>query len=168
MPPDTREERPAGLDRALQKLDGRQTSSRVEVYQAAVELAASPRTAAEVAARRRWEYWLIRKCPTPPPLYGSPEWLALPNDSAAKVAACVRAAACWARDGDELPERLAAELDAAREAAKRIEDADYRERYRAHRRQCRPPRGKSFTERRAAQLAAVAPRPGDYGGKGAS
>lgn len=59
------------------------------------------------------------------PSYGSPEWLALPEGSPAKVAAVVRAAECWAVDGDELEERLRREVLALSRANKRAEDAEY-------------------------------------------
>jgi hypothetical protein len=59
------------------------------------------------------------------PVYGSPEWLALPEGSPAKVAAVVRAAECWARDGDELEDRLRSEVLALSRANKLAEDAEY-------------------------------------------
>lgn len=59
------------------------------------------------------------------PSYDSPEWLALPDDSPAKWAALARAAECWARDGEELEERLRREVLALSRANKRAEDADY-------------------------------------------
>ncbi len=59
------------------------------------------------------------------PSYGSPEWCALPEGSPAKVAAVVIAAESWARDGDELEERLRHEVLALSRANKHEEDADY-------------------------------------------
>jgi hypothetical protein len=41
--------------------------------------------------RRAWAYALISRASTPPPAYGSPQWLALP-DGPEKVAAVVLAA----------------------------------------------------------------------------
>jgi hypothetical protein len=82
--------------------------------------------------RRRWAYALTSRCDTPPPSYGSPEWLALP-DGPEKVAAVVIAAECWAFDGDHLEQTLRAELEFSRHAHKAAEDAAYRERRDAHR-----------------------------------
>lgn len=42
--------------------------------------------------RRAWAYALISRAATPPPAYGSTEWLALSESSAEKVAAVVLAA----------------------------------------------------------------------------
>jgi hypothetical protein len=49
-------------------------------------------------ARRAWARVLIRRAPDPP-VYGSPEWLALDDTDPAKVAAVVAAAECWAQEG---------------------------------------------------------------------
>lgn len=59
------------------------------------------------------------------PSYGSPEWCALPEGSPAKVAAVVRAAECWAVEGDDLERRLRVEVMALSRANKREEDAEY-------------------------------------------
>ncbi|GAA2097689.1 hypothetical protein GCM10009726_06340 [Nocardioides furvisabuli] len=59
------------------------------------------------------------------PSYGSPEWCALPESSPAKVAAVVIAAESWARDGDELEERLRHEVLALSRANKQAEDGEY-------------------------------------------
>lgn len=75
-------------------------------------------------ARREWAARLIAAAPAAPS-YGSPEWLSLPEGSPAKVAAVVRAAECWAVDGDELEDRLRREVLALSRANKRAEDADY-------------------------------------------
>jgi len=83
--------------------------------------------------RRRWAYGLIRRCPTPAPSYGSAEWLALADDDPGKVAGCVVAAECWAQAGDTLEDDLRYEVEAARLAYKRAEDADYRARAAEHR-----------------------------------
>lgn len=77
-----------------------------------------------MSARRKWARAFIAVAPDAP-AYGSPEWLALPDGSPAKVAATVRAAECWARDGDELEERLWVEVTALSRANKRAEDAAY-------------------------------------------
>jgi hypothetical protein len=68
--------------------------------------------------RRRWAYRMIQQSPTPPPVYGSPEWLALPEGSPEKVAAVVRAAEAWARQGDDLEANLRLEVDLSRRAFK--------------------------------------------------
>ncbi len=88
-----------------------------------------------VYSLRRWAFRMLQQCPTPPPRYGSPEWLALPEGSSAKVAAVVIAAEAWAREGDDLEQRLRAELDLSRRAYKAGEDAEYVERVAAHREQ---------------------------------
>ena len=71
-----------------------------------------------------WARGLITRAASPVPIYGSSEWLALP-DGPAKVAAVVVAAESWARDGDTLIERLEAEVASEREAFKAAEDAAY-------------------------------------------
>jgi hypothetical protein len=75
-------------------------------------------------ARREWAQRLIDRAPNPP-AYNSPEWLALPESHPAKVAAVVVAAESWARDGDELEERLRREVLALSRANKQAEDAEY-------------------------------------------
>lgn len=75
-------------------------------------------------ARREWARHLLAAAPDAPS-YGSPEWLALPESSPAKVAAVVRAAECWAIDGDDLEARLRLEVLALSRAYKRAEDAEY-------------------------------------------
>jgi hypothetical protein len=58
-------------------------------------------------------------------------------ETAEKWGICVRAAEAWATEGDELPERLRAEVEAARVAYKQAEDEDedYRARRDDHRRE---------------------------------
>lgn len=87
--------------------------------------------------RRRWARSLIRKAQSPPPSYGSSEWLALPEGSAEKIAAVVVAAECWVLDADDLEDRLHQELADERHAFKRAEDEDYQARAQAHRQQWR-------------------------------
>jgi hypothetical protein len=60
-----------------------------------------------------WATALIRAGGERVPDYGSPEWAALPDDSPAKVAACVLAAECWRAETDPawIAWRLRAELD---------------------------------------------------------
>lgn len=78
------------------------------------------------AARRRWAAGMIGKAAgLEIPEYGSPQWLALPEGNLAKVASVIRAAECWARAGDELEADLRAEVEEARKAHKRHEDAEY-------------------------------------------
>jgi len=121
-------------------------------------------SAPSATMRRRWAYALIRRSPTPAPLYGTPEWIALADDDAGKVAAVVVAAECWATAGDTLELDLRREVEAARLAYKQAEDDDYRARAEAHRKEWVPPSGGGFAERRQAQLAGVLPRPDDHPG----
>lgn len=74
--------------------------------------------------RREWAYGMIARSAAPPPRYGSPEWLALP-DGPEKVASVVIAAEAWAREGEDLRERLALELGLTPQELKRLEDAAY-------------------------------------------
>ena len=82
---------------------------------------------------------MLTGCPRPIPGYGSPEWLALPDGDRRKVAGVVVAAECWAREADELEDRLRLEVEALQRAHKAAEDADYCARRDAHR--------ESWTER---------------------
>ena len=158
MPPDDEEGRPGEKAPSDDRAGGRIETSLT-----------APVDRRLVAARRRWAYGLVRRCPEPPPSFGSAAWLALP-EGAAKVAAVVIAAESWATEGDELPEQLARELENARAGFKLAEDADYQDRAQAHRAEWSrfPSSGKSFAERRAVQLASVKPRTGDYTGKGSA
>ena len=79
---------------------------------------------------------MIQQSPTPPPPYGSPEWLALPEGSPARMAAVVRAAEAWAQ-GDNLEDHLRLEVDLSRHAFKADEDDEYQARAAAHREQWR-------------------------------
>lgn len=88
-------------------------------------------------ARRRWAYKMVARCSAPPPAYGTAEWLALPEGSIEKVAAVIRAAECWATDGDNLHENLRAQAEAAARAHKQLDDAEYVARREAHREQYR-------------------------------
>jgi hypothetical protein len=83
-----------------------------------------------VVTRQEWARHLIDAAPDAPS-YGSPEWLALPEGHPAKVAAVVRAAECWAVDGDDLERRLRVEVLALSRANKQAEDAEYVTRMRA-------------------------------------
>lgn len=75
-----------------------------------------------------WAADLIRSADGPVPDYGSPEWAALPDDSRAKVAACVIAAECWRveTDPERIAQRLRIELDAARRAADALDAEEAR------------------------------------------
>lgn len=75
-------------------------------------------------ARQEWARHLLAAAPDAP-AYGSPEWLALPEGSPAKVAAVVRAAEAWAVDGDELEGRLRVEVMALSRANKLEDVAEY-------------------------------------------
>jgi hypothetical protein len=76
---------------------------------------------------------MIDRADGSPPAYGTPKWLALEDGDVRKVAAVVIAAENWARDGDELEERLRLEVEMAREAFKAEEDAEYASRRDGHR-----------------------------------
>ncbi len=121
---DPRESRPGGRTQAA---DGSATAMKAPTPSL---VPAAP----EASARRRWAYSLIRRASSPVPFYGSAEWLQLPDGTPAKVAAVVVAAESWARELDDLPERLEHELDERRRAEKAAEDADYQARAAAHRR----------------------------------
>lgn len=103
-------------------------------------LGGRPVSAAEDVARRRrdWARRMRTLAAGPIPSYGSETWLALPEGDGRKVAAVVIAAECWAYGGDELEQRLRAEVAAASVAHKRAEDADYRARRDAHRAEWEP------------------------------
>ncbi|HRD60453.1 MAG TPA: DUF2742 domain-containing protein [Nocardioides sp.] len=67
----------------------------------------------------------IRRAPDAP-LYGSEEFLALPDGDPAKVSAVYRAAEAYLTEFEERLEQLRAQHEfAAREAAKRAEDAEF-------------------------------------------
>jgi hypothetical protein len=78
-----------------------------------------------VNARREWAAHLIQRGGPDIPIYGSPEFLALPEGSPAKIGSVVRAAEAWAMDGDQLEERLRLEVLALSRANKIAEDAEY-------------------------------------------
>ncbi len=80
--------------------------------------------------RRQWAAVLIGRAPHAAP-YGSPAWLLL-DDGPEKVAAVVRAAESWAHDCDNLEENLRLEVEAMQLWHKRLDDAAFVERGRAH------------------------------------
>ena len=114
-----------------------------------------------VIRRRRWSYALVRRAKAPIPAFGSKAWMNLTEGSAEKVASVVVAAEAWARDADDIEARLQREVAESRRAFERL-DAEL------HRAAVAPlTRARvvsSFAERRARQLAAAAPRQGDYRG----
>jgi hypothetical protein len=123
----------------------------------------------EVVARRVWAYRMLRRCDVPPPLYGSREWLDLPDGHFAKVAAVVVAAEAWARDGDGLEHQIAAQIEAGRAAFKAEEDRRYVARARMHREEWHPVTHStrpSFVERRRRQLEDAGLTPEDVAGRG--
>lgn len=79
----------------------------------------------EVDQRRRWAAMHLARATKPILRYGSAAWLALPNDHPGRFAGLVLAAECWARELDELPARLSAELEVQRRANKAAEDQAY-------------------------------------------
>ena len=76
--------------------------------------------------RAEWVHHYISQAPNAP-AFGTPEWEALP-DGPAKVAAVVRAAECWRREGEwsAVTIRLTEEVDALRAAFKRGHDEGWR------------------------------------------
>lgn len=86
-----------------------------------------------VERRKAHARLFIRRAPDAP-IYGSEEWLALP-DGPAKVAAVYKAAEAWLTEHEEALARLRAEHLAAAMEAKRADDAAFVERREAHRRQ---------------------------------
>lgn len=117
-------------------------------------------------SRRYWARQLIERQTPTRPIYGSTEWLMLPNDHPDKIAACVVAAECWATAGDTLEDDLRREIKALQIGFKHGEDTAYQEQVDAHRERYgeAPRQLKSFVERRTDQIAAAQPRPGDHPG----
>jgi hypothetical protein len=103
-------------------------------------------------ARRRWAEWMMIQAGGPVPRYGSPEWLALPEGDRRKVAAVIVAAECWAREADELEDRLRVEIEFSRIAHKLIEDAEYVARRDAHRAEWKRTNDKILRAKRAATV----------------
>ncbi len=85
-----------------------------------------------MARRQSWAQALIRRAEKPLPRYGSREWLALPEGHPAKIAGCVLAAECWARESDDLEQRLRTELEDRRRSTKALDDAEYAARAAEH------------------------------------
>jgi len=101
------------------------------------------------------------------PPYGSPEWLRLDDRDPRKVAAVVVAAECWRWDGKTLPERLAVELTAVREAAEAFDAEVWAVSAAAVRRMACTPTHAELERRRwgdGGRAAFATPRPGDFEG----
>jgi len=118
-----------------------------------------------IARRRRWAYALIKRSSSPPPTYGSVEWLALVEGSAEKVAGVVVAAECWAQAGDDLEPDLRRLVEQSRHEHRAREDENYAARAHAHRERYGhlrpvPP----LPDQRSRIAEARQPRPGDYPG----
>lgn len=78
--------------------------------------------------RRRWAYGYLRRASKPGPPYGSPEWLAMPEGPEKWASVVSAAEALMAYD-----ELVDLELESYRLAAKQGEDAAFRARAAAHR-----------------------------------
>lgn len=117
-------------------------------------------TNAAVIACREWSYRFVRKCSTPVPRFGSSEWLSLAEGTPEKVAATTVAAVAWLIDCANAAANMAYELDERRRLDKAHEDADYRARAAAHRREW----GHLRVVR--SQVDPRAPRRGDFPGRG--
>lgn len=84
--------------------------------------------------RREWAHRLIGSAAgLKVPAYDSPAFLRLPEGSPQQIAAVVRAAECWARDGDELEDQLRHEIEYGWRARKTLEDAAYVDQIESHR-----------------------------------
>ena len=119
--------------------------------------------------RRYWARRMIDRAKGAPlPVYGDATWLSLPEGDPVKVAAVVVAAESWQQDADDLGGRLTVQVATSYVANKQAEDAEYVARAKAHRETAPKPARASFLQRRAAQLAAAAPREGDYRGRSGS
>lgn len=80
--------------------------------------------------RREWAQVLMARAPSAP-LYGSPEWEALP-DGPEKVAAVVRAAEAWVVEGERLPEQVRVDVEAIQRAYKDGVDDEFHRRADEH------------------------------------
>ncbi len=83
--------------------------------------------------RRAWAYRFIARVQTPPPEYGSPAWVALPDSDPRKVAAVVIAAEALVYDQSNWLERQRLEIEAGWRAHKAAEDAQFHARATEHR-----------------------------------
>jgi hypothetical protein len=109
-----------------------------------------------IRKRRAWAHALIRRVPAPPPVYGGPAFLALPDGHPTKLASILVAAECWACDNDNLPERLQEEVRRARRMFLQLDAEEHRAAVipLTHARSIT-----SYAERRRQELDAAQPRP---------
>lgn len=149
-----RESRPGETGAAV-RFDGDQTSTSLLTLPQVVALVNAhtpPRP--WTLARKRWAYSLIRRTASPPPAYGTPEWLALSDSDPAKVAAVVVAAEAWTGQMDTMAEDIIRELDERRRVDKELDDAAYQARAAAHRKEWKHLRVvEPYADRRARELA---------------
>lgn len=87
--------------------------------------------------RRHWAFARIHAGGQGVPRYGSDDWLALADTDPRKVASVVVAAECWAREADDLVERLRLEVELSQRAFKATDDALYVARKEAHKKEWR-------------------------------
>lgn len=84
--------------------------------------------------RQRWAYGYTSRVSTPPPAYGTDEWLALP-EGAEKWAAVVIAAEALKHEEDHYLENLDVEMRHIWHVNKALEDQDFAARRDAHQRE---------------------------------
>lgn len=119
--------------------------------------------------RRSWARAIVDRGTSTRPLYGSTQWLCLPDDHPDKLSAAIICAELYAEDNiDNLEANLQREIERGRQLIKAHEDATYQaeqeswSEYAKGLQSTRP----SFVQRRKAQLEAAKPRPGDFKGRG--
>lgn len=108
------ERRPAPASADLQ---GSRAASKRNHAQRTTRRTASSSTDSPLPTRLEWAAALIERAVGTIPEYGSPEFLALPDNSPEKVASCVRAAEAWRTyfSPEEITRRLRAEFETATE-----------------------------------------------------
>ena len=84
-----------------------------------------PATSDEIRRRRDWASRMIRAAGGPLVVYGSHEWLELPETDRRRVAAVVTAAECWQQGCDDVPARLRREIAEGRAAHEALDDEDF-------------------------------------------
>lgn len=94
----------------------------------------TPEETARTRKRRAWAYSYTSRVSTPPPAYGTDEWLALP-EGAEKWAAVVIAAEGLKYEEDHFLENLDHELRHMWRVNKALEDRDFAARREAHQRE---------------------------------
>lgn len=97
----------------------------------------------------------------PVPRYGTTDWAGLADTDPRKWAAVLATAEGAARDEDQLPERIEAELDAVRQADDRAATEAFTEAQRISREARKRPR---YEDKRAREREAAKPKPGEYRG----